>query len=71
MADAERIGSTVGLEAKRTVGVGRRLAAFGKSTMSWSRGSLGATADMMMILFERAATYNSASCEQGNTFTRE
>ena len=52
MAEAERIGSTVGLEAKRTVGVGLRLAAVGKSTM---RGCLGASADMMMILFERAA----------------
>ena len=51
MAKEERIGSTVGLEAKRTVGVGRRLAAVGKSTMSWSHGghgSLGASVDMMI-----------------------
>ena len=57
VAEAERIGNTVGLEAKRTVGVGLRLVAVGKSTMSWSRGCLGASADMMMILFARVEDF--------------
>lgn len=68
VAEAERIGSTVGLEAKRTVGVGRRLAAFGKSTMSWSNlAFFVASADIDMMMVPTVLL----TCEQGNTFTRE